>query len=189
MKKSFNPHTYMRCDVTQILIRNFLYVSIHTPTWGVTMMVANTKGTATVSIHTPTWGVTIKSQEWTQKDKFQSTHLHEVWHHRQQSASTIWSFNPHTYMRCDFLRIGGIKHQAGFNPHTYMRCDSGIVPTNETYWVSIHTPTWGVTNGSFAIAFSDRFQSTHLHEVWHTHTNTYTVWTQFQSTHLHEVWL
>ena len=33
---------------------------------------------------------------------FQSTHLHEVWHLREWIYGGVDSFNPHTYMRCDF---------------------------------------------------------------------------------------
>ena len=33
----FNPHTYMRCDGDRYTIDNIIKVSIHTPTWGVTL--------------------------------------------------------------------------------------------------------------------------------------------------------
>ena len=99
--------------------------------------------------------------------RFQSTHLHEVWHHRQQCVSTIWSFNPHTYMRCDV--------SAGY--------DVIILK------VSIHTPTWGVTSETANSHSFLLFQSTHLHEVWLYPSYSYYISSEFQSTHLHEVWL
>ena len=53
----FNPHTYMRCD-----IRNFKLIQPDN-----------------VSIHTPTWGVTLIGEQEYLNNVFQSTHLHEVW--------------------------------------------------------------------------------------------------------------
>ena len=55
-------------------------VSIHTPTWGVTLYDVSSFVSFEVSIHTPTWGVTLifPSQQ-----------------------ATVRCFNPHTYMRCD----------------------------------------------------------------------------------------
>ena len=141
---------------------------------------------------------------------FQSTHLHEVWLNFYILRAYFWSFNPHTYMRCDSPALTLHCWSCSFNPHTYMRCD-----TFRSYWASS--------------VFM--FQSTHLHEVWHgqqaadaeykrfnphtymrcdqstictnqhwtvsIHTPTWGVTlftsylllsTMFQSTHLHEVW-
>ncbi len=122
MSRSFNPHTYMRCDRAGNSLTTWLTVSIHTPTWGVTIS---------------SWTISVGKE-------FQSTHLHEVWRQRSLHIPPTISFNPHTYMRCD-------KHYANlptynkvsihtptwgvtvvittgvdpvsFNPHTYMRCD------------------------------------------------------------------
>ena len=124
MSRSFNPHTYMRCDRAGNSLTTWLTVSIHTPTWGVTIS---------------SWTISVGKE-------FQSTHLHEVWRQRSLHIPPTISFNPHTYMRCD-------KHYANlptynkvsihtptwgvtvvittgvdpvsFNPHTYMRCDAG----------------------------------------------------------------
>ena len=76
----FNPHTYMRCDMDKKKIIYKIIVSIHTPTWGVTVIFLCICIEILVSIHTPTWGVTT---------------------HFQQSFSCKRCFNPHTYMRCD----------------------------------------------------------------------------------------
>ena len=120
--------------------------------------------------------------------KFQSTHLHEVWLrdvilHKKGNVSIhtptwgvtiricpvilfLWSFNPHTYMRCDlFAWIWGMV-ETSFNPHTYMRCDNRGKTVCWYDRVSIHTPTWGVTANSMNYKINQMFQSTHLHEVW-----------------------
>ena len=80
--KGFNPHTYMRCDQANLAIKaqNLVFqsthlhevwlsfgvlpsfstpVSIHTPTWGVTLLTLEGLILLLVSIHTPTWGVTV----------------------------------------------------------------------------------------------------------------------------------
>ena len=76
----FNPHTYMRCDA---ILRepeiNSESVSIHTPTWGVTVLCPRWSLSVSVSIHTPTWGVTKSVGHIIYLLLFQSTHLHEVW--------------------------------------------------------------------------------------------------------------
>ena len=84
------------------LVISELMVSIHTPTWGVTMFHCFWISITKVSIHTPTWGVTLN---------------------RIAISDGSYSFNPHTYMRCD----QNFWVQIGVNI------------------VSIHTPTWGVT--------------------------------------------
>ena len=77
--RSFNPHTYMRCDSTDLTRCIQMEVSIHTPTWGVTLVGSPVGYIKKVSIHTPTWGVTEDSAHIFFKWLFQSTHLHEVW--------------------------------------------------------------------------------------------------------------
>ena len=164
-----------------------------------------------VSIHTPTWGVTAITPMIDYSQGFQSTHLHEVWHTCATLVLEMYCFNPHTYMRCDNLQQKVYNMLNSFNPHTYMRCDFGLAPLDHIALVSIHTPTWGVTDNWLIICIVWRFQSTHLHEVWlcpfsvthqclivSIHTPTWGVTKilhssrlllKFQSTHLHEVWL
>ena len=84
----FNPHTYMRCDDSDIFNNWIKKVSIHTPTWGVTrrsIRLYGAKQFQSTHLH-EVWQ--IKSQEWTPKDKFQSTHLHEVWHLKELACYT-----------------------------------------------------------------------------------------------------
>ena len=119
----FNPHTYMRCDRAVTTIFDKSYVSIHTPTWGVTYGYKDDGSQDNVSIHTPTWGVTQRLARDRIHSRFQSTHLHEVWPVIIFMISAPSCFNPHTYMRCDNLQQKVYNMLNSFNPHTYMRCD------------------------------------------------------------------
>ena len=49
---SFNPHTYMRCDVKGACIFHQRLVSIHTPTWGVTKRCNTTQKRKCFNPHT-----------------------------------------------------------------------------------------------------------------------------------------
>ena len=142
----FNPHTYMRCDVDDPTVLSTRFVSIHTPTWGVT-------DPATSLALDVVFQSTHLHEVWLFAAltritlcMFQSTHLHEVWRSRRSRETGLTSFNPHTYMRCDIDRIINCMVHSGFNPHTYMRCDLHIIDLKYGKGV---------------------FQSTHLHEVWH----------------------
>ena len=79
--------------------------------------------------------------------KFQSTHLHEVW---------LSFFCDTPVLDC-------------FNPHTYMRCDT------QKFWLSMAVSAFQSTHlhevwllHSLLFFFLHSFQSTHLHEVWLT---------------------
>ena len=50
---SFNPHTYMRCDKHYANLPTYNKVSIHTPTWGVTVVI--TTGVDPVSFNPHTY--------------------------------------------------------------------------------------------------------------------------------------
>ena len=98
---SFNPHTHEGCDSTLDNSINEYWVSIHTPTKGVTYVARRffatkgvsihtpTKGVTSarilsmrcnkVSIHTPTKGVTTRSVDASVSLQFQSTHPRRVW--------------------------------------------------------------------------------------------------------------
>ena len=78
--RSFNPHTYMRCDLIFTFFALASEVSIHTPTWGVTWLHNNRTGIGMFqSTHLHEVWHAAKDLEQTIQ-KFQSTHLHEVWH-------------------------------------------------------------------------------------------------------------
>ena len=121
---SFNPHTYMRCDFWfDFVFPKIQCVSIHTPTWGVTERCFVIKLSRAVSIHTPTWGVTKLIITIIHILKFQSTHLHEVW-----QLLTICA-------------TAQVKFQST-HLHEVWRLVFHLLPP---LFVSIHTPTWGVT--------------------------------------------
>ena len=164
----FNPHTYMRCDLEKRREMRYYGVSIHTPTWGVTLHRGRRTIVIQVSIHTPTWGVTgrflpgalefhvsIHTPTW--GVTIFSLHVDACYQcfnpHTYMrcdpcpisSSTSKLSFNPHTYMRCDLVGGRSKWRMEGFNPHTYMRCDLEKLVLVGRPEVSIHTPTWGVT--------------------------------------------
>ena len=143
--RCFNPHTYMRCDLSRKVRFSFgiLFQSTHLHEVWLRLNESNLFEYI-VSIHTPTWGVTLRNGIEIIKDAFQSTHLHEVWPLFDKENAANSCFNPHTYMRCD---VTGMS-QSNINT------------------VSIHTPTWGVTPIHATTSRYSVFQSTHLHEVW-----------------------
>jgi len=55
--------------------------------------------------------------------------------------------------------------QRYFNPHTYARCDLFKIGDDAMQFISIHTPTRGVTPLEGRGEFRVSFQSTHLREV------------------------
>ena len=163
-----------------------------------------------VSIHTPTWGVTLLSEVPDRIIRFQSTHLHEVWPRPLSGRWSGTSFNPHTYMRCDVqsctMSMSILKFQSthlhevwpqgqgtsqptdSFNPHTYMRCDNDSSPIpHKIPCFNPHT-YMRCDFMFFSFTYCPMFQSTHLHEVWHLASALKMMSEKFQSTHLHEVW-
>ena len=185
----FNPHTYMRCDSSVTGIFRHLSVSIHTPTWGVTFVDENNVVYGMFqSTHLHEVWLGGYQQKWTMY-MFQSTHLHEVWLqelHKHRQTSGFQSTHLHEVWLTDYNSKVLIP---SFNPHTYMRCDYEVYLYTRRQRVSIHTPTWGVTTFTARNLHIHRFQSTHLHEVWHIVSSTSGIYGKFQSTHLHEVWL
>ena len=99
---SFTPHTHEGCDKKNSIVFNFyVYVSIHTPTKGVTFWCKDRQNASfcfnphthegcdwvrfpggrqnKVSIHTPTKGVTANCTRYFAIGMFQSTHPRRVW--------------------------------------------------------------------------------------------------------------
>ena len=143
---SFNPHTYMRCDILDSHCER-IRLSFNPHTY---MRCDATNLNCSIG-----------------QVQFQSTHLHEVWRQHGKASRYMQSFNPHTYMRCDLYVDVSPTICSCFNPHTYMRCDFLCWFKKICIKVSIHTPTWGVTQIVEITESKVEFQSTHLHEVWH----------------------
>ena len=75
----FNPHTYMRCDLVCNWKRTYQYKFQSTHLHEVWLKIRKKDAESDVSIHTPTWGVTMIKDNYCGYMQFQSTHLHEVW--------------------------------------------------------------------------------------------------------------
>ena len=99
------------------------WVSIHTPTQGVTEWITLTKETFSVSIHTPTQGVTIILRIYEYLQMFQSTHPRRVW--------LINSIIPDSAYLFQSTHPRRVWHDGKERPTVGA--------------VSIHTPTQGVT--------------------------------------------
>ena len=123
------------------------YVSIHTPTQGVTScglcycilkcfnphthagcdtIKILRKWILRVSIHTPTQGVTPSTIE----DEYPygvsiHTPTQGVTLFKMENSESCNCFNPHTHAGCDCRRDAGFMQQQGFNPHTHAGCDPG----------------------------------------------------------------
>ena len=110
---------------------------------------------AYVSIHTPTWGVTICAFRILFAIMFQSTHLHEVWRFLAFSLLLLISFNPHTYMRCDIVFFTFSIIQSSFNPHTYMRCD-GVQVRHIVLDICFNPHTYMRCDDTLSIVMHDR---------------------------------
>ena len=122
-QEGFNPHTHAGCDYTLLILLTFSFVSIHTPTQGVTEPNNKKDLRYIVSIHTPTQGVTSVISTGFISCRFQSTHPRRVWLLHGGNLASRRSFNPHTHAGCDFFYLLDFLFGE----------------------VSIHTPTQGVT--------------------------------------------
>ena len=100
------------------------YVSIHTPTKGVTYVCANILSFIKFQSTHPrrVWRVDQLSSQW--RFQFQSTHPRRVWRRYNLSRAKAARFNPHTHEGCDLLKS---------------------LRASNAEMVSIHTPTKGVT--------------------------------------------
>ena len=186
----FNPHTHAGCDsyFRWCLVLS-VYVSIHTPTQGVTLLplvlglislcfnphthagcdeaqqVLNKY--LDVSIHTPTQGVTSDMFGLAERMLFQSTHPRRVWRSSAIWPKSCWIRFQSTHPRRVWLiLIFSVVLNGSFNPHTHAGCDIRATEYLQRWKVSIHTPTQGVTSKCLPSIYSYKFQSTHPRRVW-----------------------
>ena len=166
------------------------YVSIHTPTQGVTIPCPVWRGCIIVSIHTPTQGVTSLQCFW-------FFHWHVSIHTPTQgvtfdttsSPNLDFSFNPHTHAGCDGLGESVWVSQQTFQSTHPRRVWLRItLQLDECIWVSIHTPTQGVTPHSRHKSVLMRFNP-HTHAGCDKEEESCTDFIGFQSTHPRRVWL
>ena len=69
-----------------------------------------------------------------------------------QKIKSVFCFIPHTHEGCDGVAVHPLHSRKGFNPHTHEGCDLRIEATLRSDFVSIHTPTKGVTTNAAYIA-------------------------------------
>ena len=62
-----------------------------------------------------------------------------------QKIKSVFCFNPHTHEGCDRRFSGIVSLTSCFNPHTHEGCDMDYYSDFVINYVSIHTPTKGVT--------------------------------------------
>ena len=155
------------------------FVSIHTPTQGVTPFQGETSIFILVSIHTPTQGVTHYTYPYSTSLKFQSTHPRRVWQSRDGYQGDNEGFNPHTHAGCDTNSpdIGTDGLVSIHTPTQGVTSKSGYGVTS--HHVSIHTPTQGVTFSIRNKTVLLQFQSTHPRRVWQFACNVYTQYASF----------
>ena len=142
-----------------------------------------------VSIHTPTKGVTVTPRVYLWLMEFQSTHPRRVWHPVERSSHVLSCFNPHTHEGCDNAsRRGYILYNVSIHTPT-KGVTSGRRHNNgrsEKFQSTHPRRVWLFDfffNNSIAM-----FQSTHPRRVWQCLANDFLDSYKFQSTHPRRVW-
>ena len=141
----FNPHTHEGCDLVIWFCLPIFWVSIHTPTKGVTCLCRSSSVLRQVSIHTPTKGVT--------EALCPSSYRNKVSIHTPTKGVTVlqvWRWNLSVFQSTHPRRVWltAFVIQQSYNQ------------------VSIHTPTKGVTKSNGSLCYPKEFQSTHPRRVW-----------------------
>ena len=128
--KYFNPHSHEGSDL-RIPLKSVckLYISIHTPTKGVTNSPKGISAGETISIHTPTKGVTRSASVCSFIPSYFNPHSHE--------GSDL--------LACHCLWCGLISIHTPTKGVTHIVCASRTGRR-----ISIHTPTKGVTQFSMS---------------------------------------
>ena len=165
---SFNPHTHEGCDSKSSISCLIFWVSIHTPTKGVTTNQTNRDIAEQFQSTHPrrVWPRTETS--FRSLLLFQSTHPRRVWH------------DPATY---------GVAYCWFQSTHPRRVWLYEVLLVSPGWHVSIHTPTKGVTQRYPRDIEQCKFQSTHPRRVWHDIISRKIVEVVFQSTHPRRVWL
>ena len=126
----FNPRTHTGCGHVHLLHVASIFCFNPRTTQGATFWVVPCIVIMLVSIHAPTQGATCTG-----------------------TRQSMWAmcFNPRTHTGCDVSRglFGG--SQIRFNPRTHTGCDDAEPDYFAYMEVSIHAPTRGATERSFAI--------------------------------------
>ena len=121
-----------------------------------------------VSIHTPTKGVTSESYLKTLGPWSFNPHTHEGCDTAIANSDVAKrSFNPHTHEGCDLATTTGWLQSSCFNPHTHEGCDSSAV-ISKFASKSFNPHTHEGCDIMIALLMSHPlvFQSTHPRRVW-----------------------
>ena len=141
------------------------WVSIHTPTKGVTVWtLTNSVTLLCFNPHTHEGCDGKRSMSEALSRWFQSTHPRRVWRLVIASSWLSLSFNPHTHEGCDILMVLYSTTILSFNPHTHEGCDASLLNEINLSYVSIHTPTKGVTYCCTPIKSWETGFNPHTHE-------------------------
>ena len=163
-------------------VHSLCHISIHTPTRGVTESFKFVAVWTTISIHTPTRGVTVKEGVAIYNQLFQSTLPQGEWPRQYvQSCSpiTFQSTLPQGewLSHCVFFSGSQLfqstlpqgewhsglppsRYLLNFNPHSHKGSDDISACKTYLQYISIHTPTRGVTIAQVAYTAASWFQST-----------------------------
>ena len=121
----FNSHARVGRDVRRHRCRQTVWISTHTPAWGVTFVCIWNVPVSGISTHTPAWGVTQSRLPDHRPD-----------HH----------FNSHARVGRDFRLMPDAVPNASISTHTpawgVTTIGRGILRIQA---ISTHTPAWGVT--------------------------------------------
>ena len=164
--QSTHPRRVWQCELFTLF--RFWYVSIHTPTKGVTQTFKPHRVTENVSIHTPTKGVTCG---WWFRQLLESVSIHTPTKgvtFKVLGCRFLYSVSIHTPTKgvtMDYYSDFVLNYVSIHTPTkgVTFRCLANV----DEFAVSIHTPTKGVTSSTLLIARNSRvFQSTHPRRVW-----------------------
>ena len=146
---NFNPHSHAGSDIPLIVSSTFFFISIHTPTQGVTPCFwgsfrafcdFNPHSHAgsdpyrhwqlnkwyLISIHTPTQGVTSDLPHYRLSGQFQSTLPRRDWLWRYCPIVRLSNFNPHSHAGSDGGSGAAGPAGSDFNPHSHAGSDGKI---------------------------------------------------------------
>ena len=153
MFQSTHPRRVWLKFVCKCLI---IKVSIHTPTQGVTLSEVCTVSEAIVSIHTPTQGVTTANGKDEFRFTFQSTHPRRVWLCCSLNAVPELAFQSTHPRRVWLFFCFNRKFSLTFQSTHPRRVWPTKQEKQETAYVSIHTPTQGVTLMCVSCSFNGK---------------------------------
>ena len=142
----FNPHTHEGCDLLLILFFIAVFVSIHTPTKGVTSCSRLRFRHNSVSIHTPTKGVT---------------------HLLLAGSQCLECFNPHTHEGCDAPCLPEMPSLVLFqstHPRRVWHAGEFVANHNAVFQSTHPRRVW--LRLRFTSVATKQFQSTHPRRVW-----------------------